>query len=96
MRTKRTTSQSRPYRLLDRFLALDKTVVELSMRAYCIPRKHQVMMQAQNRRLHEAVRQIDLNPQAPVLTGFVNLRVRPRRAASRAVDAYSNRVVGNG
>ena len=43
--------------LLDVLLALDRTVVELSMRAYNIPRRHQVAMREQNRRLHDAVRE---------------------------------------
>jgi hypothetical protein len=43
--------------LLDTLLALDRTVVELSMRAYKLPRQHRLAMREQNRRLHNAVRE---------------------------------------
>jgi hypothetical protein len=43
--------------LMNILLALDRTVVELSMHVYQIPRGHQLAMREQNRRLHEAVRQ---------------------------------------
>lgn len=43
--------------LLDVLLALDRTVVELSMHAYNVPRNHQAAMREQNRRLHNAVRE---------------------------------------
>jgi len=43
-------------KMLEALLALDRTLVELSMRFYKIPRRHQVAMREQNRRLHTAVR----------------------------------------
>jgi hypothetical protein len=51
-------SESDSNRLLEILLALDRTVVELSMRIYNIPRRDRSRMRAQNRRLHEAVRGI--------------------------------------
>ncbi len=42
--------------LLDILLALDRSVVELSMQIYNIPASHQLAMREQNRRLHDAVR----------------------------------------
>ncbi len=44
------------HRMLDVLLALDRTVVELSMRLYKIPQRHQVAMREQNRQLHAAFR----------------------------------------
>jgi len=43
--------------LLDILLALDRRVVELSMRIYNIPRRDRFIMREQNRRLHDAVRE---------------------------------------
>lgn len=43
--------------LLDILLALDRTVVELSLHVYKIPRRHRHVMREQNRRLHDAVRE---------------------------------------
>jgi hypothetical protein len=42
--------------LMNILLALDRTVVELSMHVYKIPRGHQLAMREQNRILHEAFR----------------------------------------
>ncbi len=42
--------------LLDILLALDRSVVELSMQVYNVPAGHQLAMREQNRRLHDAVR----------------------------------------
>jgi hypothetical protein len=42
--------------LMNILLALDRTVVELSMHVYKIPRGQQVAMREQNRILHEAFR----------------------------------------
>ena len=42
--------------LLDILLALDRSVVELSMHVYNVPPRHQLAMREQNRCLHEAVR----------------------------------------
>lgn len=44
-------------RVLDILLALDRMVVELSMRFYNIPRRDRFAMREQNRRLHDAVRE---------------------------------------
>ena len=44
-------------KLLDTILALDRIVVELSMRIYNVPRRDRFVMRKQNRRLHNAVRQ---------------------------------------
>lgn len=41
---------------LDLLLALDRVVVETSMRAYKISRRDRLIMREQNRRLHDAVR----------------------------------------
>jgi hypothetical protein len=51
------TSESDPNRMLDILLALDRMVVELSMRVYKVPRRHRFIMREQNRRLHDAVRE---------------------------------------
>lgn len=42
--------------LLDILLALDRSVIELSMHVYNVPPRHQLAMREQNRCLHEAVR----------------------------------------
>lgn len=44
--------------LLDILLALDRSVVELSMQVYNVPASHQLAMREQNRRLHDAVRKL--------------------------------------
>jgi hypothetical protein len=46
-----------PAEMLDHLLALDRMLVEVSMRLYKIPRRDRFSMRAQNRRLHDAVRQ---------------------------------------
>ena len=56
------TSQYNANKLLDRLLALDRKVVERSLRIYNVPRHERSRMRAQMRRLHRAVRAIDLNP----------------------------------
>ena len=43
-------------RVLEVFLALDRMVVEHSMRVYNIPRRRRSIMREQNRHLHEIVR----------------------------------------
>jgi hypothetical protein len=43
--------------LLEILLAFDRTVVELSMHAYNLPRRQRFAMRKQNRRLHDAVRE---------------------------------------
>jgi len=45
------------YKLLDSFRALDRSVVEISMHMYNIPRHDQVAMLQQHRRLHAAIRE---------------------------------------
>lgn len=72
MRRNQITSQSNPNKLLDNLLALDRKIVERFMHVYKIPRRERLRMRAQNRRLHSAVREIDLSPR--------NLAVRNRRA----------------
>jgi len=49
---------------MDTFLALDRTVLEFSMRVYNVSRRDKEIIRKQNRRLHAAVRQ-----QFPKLTG---------------------------
>lgn len=46
-----------PNEMLDILLALDRMVVELSLRVYKIPRGDRFLMREHNRRLHEAVRE---------------------------------------
>lgn len=43
-------------RLLDVFLAFDRVVVELNMAIYNVPRRDQVLVRRQNRRLHQTLR----------------------------------------
>ena len=52
----RVVDERDPYKLLDMLLALDRMVVELSMRKYNISRRDRFRMRAQNKRLHQAVR----------------------------------------
>ncbi len=49
--------ESDPYKVLDILLALDRMVVEFSMRKYNVSRRDRFTMRAQNRRLHDAVRE---------------------------------------
>ena len=51
-----TLSQHDPKEMLDVLLALDRMLVEVSMRLYKVPRRERFTMRAQNRRLHAAVR----------------------------------------
>ncbi|GEM_PF-3463122 len=46
-----------PAEMLDQLLALDRMLIEVSMRLYKVPRRERFTMRAQNRRLHDAVRQ---------------------------------------
>jgi hypothetical protein len=50
-------SQRDPNQLLDDLLALDRMLVEVSMRIYNVPRRDRFTMRAHNRRLHDAVRE---------------------------------------
>jgi hypothetical protein len=50
-------SQRDASEMLDVLLTLDRMLVEVSMRLYNIPRRDRFTMRAQNRRLHDAVRQ---------------------------------------
>ena len=61
MKRSRITSQT-SYKLLDSLLALDRRVVERSLRIYNIPRHERTKMRVQMRKLHQAMRAIDLNP----------------------------------
>lgn len=50
-------SQRDPNEMLDVLLALDRMLVEVSMRLYKVPRRDRFAMRKHNRRLHDAVRQ---------------------------------------
>jgi len=67
-------SRSDPNEMLDILLALDRRVVELSMRLYNIPRRDRSVMRAQSRRLHDAVRKICLVPKAYLQHGAWKIR----------------------
>jgi hypothetical protein len=43
--------------MMDVLLALDRMLVEVSMRIYNVPRRDRSTMRKQNRRLHDAVRE---------------------------------------
>ena len=43
-------------KMLKAFRALDRTVVEISMRVYNLPRRDRAAMRRQHRRLHETIR----------------------------------------
>ena len=43
--------------MLETFLALDRVMVEVSMRLYKLPRRERSRLRGHNRRLHRAVRQ---------------------------------------
>lgn len=49
--------QTDPAEMLDTLLALDRMLVEVSMRLYKVPRRERFTMRKHNRRLHAAVRQ---------------------------------------
>jgi hypothetical protein len=53
----RVLSPQDPAEMLDHLLDLDRMLVEVSMRLYKVPRRDRFTMRAQNRRLHDAVRQ---------------------------------------
>lgn len=44
-------------KLLDALRALDRTVVEISMHIYKIPRRDRALMRAHHRRLHDTIRE---------------------------------------
>jgi hypothetical protein len=46
-----------PEEMMDTLLALDRMLVEISMRLYNVPRRDRFTMRKHNRRLHAAVRQ---------------------------------------
>jgi hypothetical protein len=46
-----------PAEMLDDLLALDRMLIEVSMRLYKVPQRERFTMRAQNRRLHDVVRQ---------------------------------------
>ncbi len=50
-------SQPDPKEMLDVLLAMDRMLVEVSMRLYNVSRHDRFTMRKQNRRLHAAVRQ---------------------------------------
>jgi len=52
----RTGPEAESNDALDILLALDRFVLELSMRLYNIPRRERLTVRKQNRRLHGAVR----------------------------------------
>ena len=62
MKRSRITSHYNSNTLLDSLLALDRKIVERSLRVYNIPRHERSRLRAQIRRLHNAMRAIDLNP----------------------------------
>lgn len=53
----RVIRECNPGEMLDVLLALDRMVVELSLRVYKVSRRDRFLMRAQNRRLHDAVRE---------------------------------------
>jgi hypothetical protein len=58
-RTSRTViSESDPKKLLEILLALDRHVIELSMRLYNVPRGERFTMRAECRRVHDALREL--------------------------------------
>jgi len=61
MKRNLSASQYNANTFLDSLLALDRKVVERSLRIYNVPRHERTRMRAQIRRLHQAVRAIDLN-----------------------------------
>jgi len=50
-------AESNRTQMLDVLLALDRMVIEVSMRVYNLPRRDRSVMREQNRRLHDAVRE---------------------------------------
>lgn len=46
-----------PEEMMDTLLALDRMLVEVSMRLYNVPRRDRFTLRKHNRRLHAAVRQ---------------------------------------
>jgi len=55
--TSQVLPQSDPRQMLDVLLALDRMLVEVSMRLYNVPRHDRLSMRKQNRHLHAAVRE---------------------------------------
>jgi hypothetical protein len=69
------TRRNDPYTLLDSWLALDRRVVELSMRRYGVPRRDRFMIRAQQRRLHDALREFHERSKAqPATDGLASHR----------------------
>jgi hypothetical protein len=54
----RLIGKIRHKQLLDNVLALDRQVIEASMRSYGIPVRERLRMRAENRRLHRALKRI--------------------------------------
>jgi len=55
--TNQVLQQSDPRQMLDILLALDRMLVEVTMRLYNVPRHDRLTMRKQNRHLHAAVRE---------------------------------------
>lgn len=55
--TDQVLHQGNPRQMLDILLALDRMLVEVSMRLYNVPRHDRLTMRKQNRHLHAAVRE---------------------------------------
>ena len=71
--------------MLDVLLALDRMLVEVSMRLYNVPRHDRLTMRKQNRHLHAAVRQHLPRLLNVLLAGLSSLRVlRTSFGSSRA------------
>jgi hypothetical protein len=67
---RRAIAASDPGEMLDMLLALDRMVVELSLRVYKVSRRERSLMREQNRRLHRAVRKhlprlLETSPDVP-------------------------------
>ena len=56
----KASSQNDRSNLLDVLLALDRTVVETSMRKYEVPQSERAAIRAQQRHLHNAIRKLQL------------------------------------
>jgi len=50
------THRGDPKRILDILLAFDRSMVEISMGLYNVPRRDRALMRRQNRRLHRALK----------------------------------------
>jgi hypothetical protein len=62
----RLIGKIRHKQLLDNVLALDRQVIEASMRTYGIPVRERLRMRAENRRLHRALKRIRFGGKAYV------------------------------